>query len=247
MFEPTFLSAVQRQQCLDTISSNTFYMLVTNALLQKEALSIVRMGDGEKLLMDLCEGLPMGGAGRDVNDDDWMGRLGCLGIDRTELYDRICRAAEECTYFAPSISGIIRPDFSLYGRFYGYRTRYVDNFFVNSWTEEMKINLYKTAGHILFIHRNPDSFDALQIRAAKFGVKASYLKMDSWRDAENVIEQAAVIEAPLVLFSSGPAGKWIGARISTGGSIPKVTLDLGNSSDLFLLYESCEKQNSTKE
>jgi hypothetical protein len=244
MFEPTVLSAVQRQQCLDTVSPNTFYMLVVDALLRKEPLSVVRAGDGEKSLMDMCEGLPMEESSRDINDDDWMGRLGCLGIDKQLLYKRMCMAAEECTYFAPSISGIIRSDFSLYGRF-KYRTRYVDNFWCNAWDEEMKVNLYKAAKHVLFIHRNQESFDALQIRAGKIGVKTSYLKLDNWREAESIIERAAEIDAPLVLFSAGPASKYIGARISTGGRIPKVSLDLGNASDFFLLHAS--QQNSIKE
>lgn len=244
MFEPKELSFSKRRLCMNVMSSNTFYMLVASALLQKDALSVVRMGDGEKLLLDMCEDLPLEDAARDVNDPDWMGRLGCLGIDKTELYERIRSAANECDWFAPSISGIIREDFDLYGRFPA-RERYVDNFFVNSWTDEMRINLYKTAGHILFIHRNPRSFDALRIRAGSIGVEASYIQMENWQQSEEIVKKAADIDAPLVLFSAGPASKYIGHRISRGGRIGKVTLDLGNSSDHWLL--ECLHQNSTKE
>jgi len=245
MFEPTLLSQSQVYRCMDTISTSTFYMMVANAVLRREPLSIVRMGDGEKLLMDYLEGLPA--STRDVEDDDWMGRLGCLGIDKCDLHDRIKLAANECTWFAPSISGIIREDFELYNRFRS-RPRYVDNFWCNAWTEEMKINLYKAAGHILFIHRNPNSYAALADRAHELlGVKTSYIQMDNWRQSEDVIAQAYEVDAPLVLFSAGPASKYIGHRIATRGRISKVSLDLGNSSDLFLLYETWQQNLKQKE
>jgi hypothetical protein len=235
MFEPTKLDEEQIMHCVDTISSNTFYIMVANAILQKQVLSVVRMGDGEKLLMDLCEGVDMGTGHRDVEDPTWMERLGCLGIQPELLYKRLQWAANECTWFAPSVSGIIRPEFSLYDRF-DARDRYVDNFFVNQWDDEMKINLYKAAGKILFIHRNPLSFDALKTRCAKIGVEATYIKLENWQQTDDVIAQAQADEAPLVLFSAGPAGKYIGHHIARWSKIPKVTLDLGNSSDQWLLY-----------
>jgi hypothetical protein len=161
--------------------------------------------------------------------------LGCLGITKDDLYIRMQSAANECTWFAPSVSGIIRKDFSLYDRFLP-RERYVDNFWCNAWDEEMKINLFKTAGHVLFIHRNAATADAMQIRA-KYGieVKVTWLKLDNWQESESVIEKASKIDAALVLFSGGPASKYIGPRIAKGGNVPKVVLDLGNAADHWTL------------
>lgn len=235
MFEPSKLREAQIARCINTISSNTFYMMVANAILSKEALSVVRMGDGEKSLMDKCEGILPAGTDRNIDDPDWLKTLGCTGIHLNDLYNRLRQAANQCTWFAPSISGIARKEYNLYDRF-DPRDRYVDNFFVNAWTDEMKINLYKAAGHVLFIHRNPMSFAALKTRSEKIGVKASYICLDNWMESEDVIAQAAKIDAPLVLFSAGPASKYIGHLIANGGSITKVTLDLGNSSDQWLLY-----------
>jgi hypothetical protein len=100
----------------------------------------------------------------------------------------------------------------------------------------MKIQLFKTAGHVLFIHRNTSTADAMQIRAKwGLGVKVTYLKLASWRDSESVIEKAKSIDAPLVLFSAGPASKYIGPEISTSGLIPRVTLDIGNVADYWTL------------
>jgi hypothetical protein len=240
MFEPTKLTSAQVERCINIISSNAFYLMVTDAILKKQVLSVVRMGDGEKLLMDLCEGLDLGPAYRDITDPTWMTNLGCLGIQPELLYKRLNWAANECTWFAPSVSGIIRPEFSLYDRF-DKRDRYVDNFFVNQWDDEMKINLYKAAGKVLFIHRNPLSFEALKVRCAKINVEATYIKLENWQQTDDVIAKAQADEAPLVLFSAGPAGKYIGHHIARWSKIPKVALDLGNSSDQWLLYSLHDK------
>src|ERR1039458_10267369 len=139
MFEPTKLSHEGIQHCLNTVSSNTFYMMVANAILSKEPLSVVRMGDGEKSLMDRCEGIAPAPTDRDLDDGDWMETLGCAGIDNEDLHSRLLMAANECTWFAPSISGIGRKEYNLYERF-APRDRYIDNFWCNAWTDEMKIN-----------------------------------------------------------------------------------------------------------
>jgi hypothetical protein len=234
MFPPARLDKNQIQLCSNTISTNSFYMMVADALESSKELSVVRMGDGEVQLMKACAtgdlAQPI-----DSHPEDWLKRLGCLGITKRELLFRLLQAANLSTYFAPSVSGISMPGFHLHSLFEP-RSRYVDNFFVNAWTEEMKIGLFKQAGHVLFIHRNLGSADAMQIRAKYgLGVRVTYLNLNSWEQADEVIRKANKIDASLVLFSAGPASKYIGPRITSGGNIPKVTLDLGNAADGWLL------------
>lgn len=236
MFKPIGLTADEIEICERTISPTTFYMLVGNALVNAKSLSVVRMADGERELINTA---------REGNLDDpitikqpdpeaWLKKMGCLGLSKRGLIRRLETAANECTYFAPSMSGLQQSNYNVYHLF-NPRDRYVDSFFHNVWTEEMKIELFKTAKHVLFIHRNTASADAMQIRAKwALGVKVTYLKMERWEQSEEVIEKASGIAAPLVLFSAGPASKYIGTRISRQG-IPKVTLDIGQSADLWLL------------
>lgn len=237
MFPLTSLSLDQIELCLKTVSSNTFYMLVGDALVNGRQLSVVRMGDGEVEL--IREFRHEDAQGQVTNrGEEWLRRLGCWGITRAELIKRLDAAANEATYFAPSVSGIQSEKFHLHSLF-DPREEYVDNFWCNAWTEEMKIQLFKQAQRVLFIHRNTASADAMQIRA-KYGldVKVIYLKLNGWEDAEDVIAKAADIDAPLVLFSAGPASKYIGPRIAAQ-KLPngnhKVTLDLGNAADYWLL------------
>lgn len=225
--------------CENTISPNAFHLIVGDALARQQSLSVVRMADGEHhLLTEINSHIddPDGMSAPIVGyDDAWMTRMGVAGITRRRLYERMTQAAEDCDYFAPSLSGIHKPEYEMHS-FFRPRDRYVDNFFVNFWTDEMKINLYRLAKRVLFIHRNPASAQAFSLRL-KFvlGVEVTYIQLTKWQEAEAVIGQAADDEAPLVLFSAGPASKFIGPRIAVEGKLPKVTLDIGNASDSWLL------------
>jgi len=233
MYELTTLTARQIELCEDTISANTFYMLVGSALLSRKDLSVVRMGDGEvRLYQDVQFGGDEPVVPTKRHDKAWLTKLGLLNMPKNLLEGRMLQAARECTYFAPSISGIWRSDYDNYAL--SYRKRYVDNFFVNAWTTEMVVALFRAAGHVLLIHANAETADAMQINSQdKLGVKVSFLKLTSWEQSEAVIEAANKIDAPLVLFSAGPGAKYIGPAISNGHG--KVALDLGNSVDRWTL------------
>lgn len=236
MWELQKLTSKQIERCKNTISSNAFYFLVGDALVSGKNLSVVRMGDGERILMDMCN---IG----DENDlisptellsKEWLERMGVSDIPKRILKDRILSAAKRCDYFCPSISGINRKDYFVDD--FSFRAKYVDNFFLNSWNEEMKIELYKKAGHVLFIHRNTASADALQLRAKYvLDVKVTYLKLTHWSEADSIIKKASEIDAPLTIFSGGSANKILASEISKRGRIPKVVLDIGNTADSFLL------------
>jgi hypothetical protein len=223
------LTQSQIDICENTISANAFYHLVTDALDRHEELSIVRMADGERKLLEHCsvnpEGIlqPFGGL-----TEQWLTRFGVTGIPRATLRDRIEAAAEQCTWLAPSLSGLTHPEYDTYGLF-RKRERYVDNFFPTLWDDEQKIQLFRQARHVLFIHNSRNLADAMQGRAlAYIGVKVSYLPLSNWVQAKGVITAALRTDARLVLFSAGPASKIIGPKIAKAG---KVTLDIGQAAD----------------
>jgi hypothetical protein len=236
MFELQSFTSEQIQRLANTISSNAFYMIVGNALIARKALSVVRMGDGEAYLSRVCESQPDGyilGGAKGRYDEDWLKALGCFMIPKSLLRQRLREAAEESTYFAPSITGIFRPEYDNYEL--SFRERYVDNFFVNDWTKAMKVALFSEARHVLLIHRNAETADALQINLKnKLGVKVTFIPLSGWEETDKVISRAAHDAAPLVLFSAGPAGKYMAPRIAEQG---KVVLDIGNSIDSWTMTE----------
>jgi hypothetical protein len=234
MFYLKTLSEEQLKICRNTISSNTFFMIVGDALDSGKNLSVVRMADGEHSFMVAPDSNDPASPPPNC-DKSWLKKYGCEGITNVELKRRLEKAANECTYFAASVSGIDWKNYEVHSLF-KERDRYVDNFFPNAWTEKMKIDLFLKAGHVLFIHCNTATADAMQIRAKwGLGVRVTYLKLCDWRQSEEVIEKASKINAPLTVFSAGPASKYIGPVIAETGSIPKVTLDLGAAAEHWLL------------
>jgi len=165
---------------------------------------------------------------------EWLIKLGIEGISRSEVQNRLYRAAARCTFFAPSISGIQNEDFNLYN-FFPPREQYIDNFFVNAWTEKMVLALYKEAGHVLLIHKNAHTADSMQLRLQGNGIaKVHFIKLQTWQEAGGVIQRAKAHDAPLVLVSAGPGSKYIIPEIATSGRIPKVCLDIGNAMDRWI-------------
>lgn len=237
MFPITSLNHEQRRLCCRTLSPNAFYMLVGGNLKQKWPLSVVRMGDGEYHLM--TQDTSQEWFDKPVEpypgfDTRWLVKLGIDGISRSEVQNRLYKAAARCTFFAPSISGIQRENFNLYN-FFPPREHYVDNFFVNAWTEAMILELFKAAGHVLLIHKNAHTADSMQLRLQGNGIaKVHFIKLQTWQQAEDVAKQAREIDAPLVLVSAGPGSKWIIPEIATSGRIAKVVLDIGNAMDRWI-------------
>lgn len=213
------------------LSAYAFYYIVADALLTHKPLSVVRMGDGERTLLAEC--LDVSTRADDyvhAYDSAWHARMGVAGITHAELYKRIIEAGNTCSHFAPSVSGLVQGSYDLFD-YFNHREQYVDNFFVNIWDNEHKAELFKTAGEVLFIHRNRGTADAMQINAKRhFGVKVRYLELSNWDQSDSVIEAACADSARMVLFAGGPASKYISPRIAASN---KVVLDIGNTTDFW--------------
>jgi hypothetical protein len=209
-----------------TMSTNLFYKVVARAVKYGVGLSVVRMGDGERRLMLLSN------SKLDLDSSftkEWTDKLGITGLKRTAIKELLWKAAKNCSFFAPSITGKDRISFSVY-EFFPKRRTYVNNFFVNEWTEEMILALYKEAGHVLMIHGNAHTADSLQLRLQGNDIaKVDYIKLTKWQEAQDVLTKARESKAPLVLVSAGPGSKWIIPEIELGTK--KVVLDIGNAMD----------------
>ncbi len=160
-------------------------------------------------------------------DEQWLRQFGCFDIPCTELARRLKIAAEECTYFAPQIMGIQRPEFAV-AEIFRSREHYIDNWFVRIWSRKLQDQLLKQASHVLFIHRSQEVRERF---ASRVEASVDCLEMSTWQQADSVISWAATNSAPLVLFAGGPANKYIAPIIATTGSKPKVVLDLGQAAE----------------
>jgi hypothetical protein len=218
-----------------TVSPNAFFWMVIDALSNGKRLSCVRMADGEKAIWEQAKSQKRSEPLKTPfeNFPDWAKTYGVDGITAEEIMHRLSYAAIFSTHFAPSVSGLRQEAYKLYD-IWPRRDFYIDNFFVDQWNDEQKTELFKTAGHVLFIHRNAHTADSMQIRVqANLGVKVHFIKLDNWRECPDVIEKALKNPAPLVLFSGGPAGKYLAPDIARRSSLPRVVIDLGHGADKF--------------
>lgn len=209
-----------------TIGTGTFYEIVRKSLDYELGMSVVRMGDGERLLMLVPDPVK---TLEQTFEPAWLSKLGIAEMNPRGLKYALHMAAISCTFFAPSITGILDKRFDVH-EFFPERKYYVNNFFVNEWTEAMILALYKRAGHILMIHGNAHTADSMQLRLQSNDIaKVDYLKLTKWQEAKDVLQLAKQNSAPLVLVSAGPGSKWIIPEIERGTS--KVVLDIGNAMD----------------
>ncbi len=233
------LSDEKKSLAARTVSAYAFFYMLGDALINKKPLSNVRMGDGELTLLQDCyakRGTP-GYFDTPITTyaDDKLQKMGIYGITYHELYRRLLIAGNESTHFAPSVSGLTRDDYDLYSHF-DDRRQYIDNFYVNIWNDQMKAELYKQAGTVLFIHRSLETADAIQINLQRhLNVRVNFLRLSSWDESSSVIDRACNDPASLVLFSGGPGSKYISPEIANNSG--KIVLDIGNAADLWTLNQ----------
>jgi hypothetical protein len=214
-----------------TVSPLAFYYVVAHHLTMRKPLSVVRMGDGEAILL------------QEQNDHEWpddkvidlfgaqwLKRMGMVGLTYGELRRRLQRSFRDCDWFAPSVTGLVISAYDV-AQYFDVSTKahIVDNFFVNRWTPEQIEHLLDLADGILLIHASAALADAMQKKHTRF--KMQYLKLDSWVETETVIYLAKEYPHQLVLYSGGCGGKHIGPVLAKTG---KVCIDVGNSMERFL-------------
>lgn len=208
--------------CLRTIGPNSVFALAMHHLVSKTGASFVRMGDGENMLLkagesDLSKIVTMFG-------EAWLTRQACVGITHLELKNRILRAGNFSTYFGPSISGLYYNSFLLY-EWFNPRPFYIDNFFNSVWSHGHRTALIKQAEGVVVIHAD-DTFPARLQKNYEMSVPPRFIKHARWQDTDSVIDAATRGQEQLVLFSAGPAGKYLASEISSRAC--KVVIDVGN-------------------
>lgn len=226
IFSIKSLDAEEREYCQKTISPKGFFALVGSAIVNRESLSVVRMGDGERKILAADDEQPF--AAFESEHDKWNVRLGIDEMPIKLLKHNILAAGNSCTYFAPSVSGISLSAYNLY-KYFEPRAHYVDNFFVNDWTGEMVRMLLEASDGVMILHRKPEQIITNFKANYTFRKEVSFIAgiKDSWSDNEAAIAAAIASPAQLILFSAGPGGKIIGPEIAKATN--KVVIDVGNT------------------
>jgi hypothetical protein len=198
-------------------------------MLSHDALSVIRVSDGEKGALDYCE------AHRSKDllkcfDPGFRARFGVEGITCGEIYRRIYDAYNRCTHFSPTL-GFFKPIYDLTPYFDLNRKVLVDEMHQYFFSFNMRRELMQQAGHVLVINRDPQIVENLRSIPGLEKVTFDWLCLNSWEEAENVMEHAIKIGARLVLMSAALGSKYIGPRIAEANN--SVVLDLGQAVEIW--------------
>jgi len=222
------LRNAEKEICFKTISPTAIYAIIGDAVINRRSMSIVRMGDGEFRILETADRKQFDFF--EHKEDGWNERQGLKGISIDILRKNLMDAGNNCTYFAPSVSGISTPLYHLYDVFKP-RPYYFDNFFVEIWTAVMIKMLLEASGGAFIIHRNYekiiDNFGKNYEFDSEKKVAFRGFAKNNWDDNEQAIEAAVYSGMQLILFSAGSGGKIIGPEIAKAEN--KIVLDVGNA------------------
>ena len=224
IFSVKKLTKTERVICEKTISSKAMFALVGDAIMRKEKMSLIRMGDGERHMLTATDETIF--VMLEARHPGWRKRLGVKDLPLDAIKELILDAGNSCTYFAPSVSGISFSRYNLYD-FFAPRPYYIDNFFVNDWTKGMIQSLLDASDGVFVLHS--DYKKIIQNFQDNYGTKIRFdgFQKNNWKDNERAIEAAMKSDAQLIFFSAGPAGKVIGPKIASAEN--KIVIDVGNT------------------
>ncbi len=211
-----------------TISDKAIFYIIIDHIVRNIPMSIVRMGDGEQIILYKYFNEDSELYISDIFDNEWTTRMGYVNAKVKDAYKYIIEAEETCTYFAPNLAGTIYPSFNLY-KYFKERDFYVDNFFVNVISHENIDAIYKVAKKILIIHAEPKLGNIATTKLNNDNYSFEYLQLTNWDQVDDVVKKAGESDNKLILISGS---KVIGPRLANKYS--KICIDIGNTMDHWL-------------
>lgn len=203
------------------ISSDAFYIIVCDALVKKKHLSVVRMNDGERAIMNVSKGTA---PSHFLLDDNWLKEYGLYGADLEKTGRDLFVAANSADYFAQFISGWFLPNFDVISLIEP-RDMYVDGFYPYLWKNMDRVKeLMKYDGGISVVCRN--SISVSEKLFSTYGAKINPIEYASWKDYDSAMDAIGKSGTHLVLCSTGASGKLLNVQASKKHW--KACLDVGS-------------------
>lgn len=205
------------------LSSDALLIHVCDALARKKPLSLVRMGDGEKMIVKYSQGEA---PHRYLTDKIWLQEYGLWKADLKKVGQDLIKAANEADFFCPNISGLVYPKYEMLS-FMPKREQYGEGLFAHSWLYMGRVpELMNYSGGIAVVCRSSIniSYD-LGKKYNKIGIHS--IDYDSWKDYDRALELISLIPAHLILVSAGASGKYL--VVEAAKKTGKVVIDTGSA------------------
>lgn len=214
-----------RGQALKYYSCDALFLFVCDALSRKQALSTVRLGDGERALIEYVR---TGEKSRYLMDPVWLKEYGLLGADLTKVGTSLLNAAKEVDHLCPNIAGLTLPKYEILSVL-PPRERYYEGLYAHTWLYMGRIDeLMKCPAGIGIVCRSSKEVaDRLFMKYGKNLMNAETAEYDSWKDYPAALEAIGKMRTNLVLVSAGPSGKYL--CVEAARKWGKVVLDTGSA------------------
>lgn len=174
---------------------------------RQQPTSVIRMSDGERGFIALSKG-----ANRTwYMNDDWLREYGLAGLDTEGLKNvgkQLCIAGYEADYLACTISGVYWDDFNVH-QYFPNRKQFISSFYVRAMAKNDTWKHVLNQAPVYLLHRNHTQLEN-DFRKRYPASPITSLKLDSWKDQENVTDWITGMGYCIVLVSGGPSAKaWI--------------------------------------
>lgn len=220
-FDNVFLTDEDKQFCEKIISSDALAALVVDRIKRRIPTSVIRMSDGERGVIAYSQTGKQEGF---MLDQNWLRRYGLLNVDFKKVGEDLLWAGHEADFLACTISGIFWDCFRV-NQYFPERTRFIDQFYPQLWTATDRVGAVLRAGPVLVLHREHARITSQLIN--KYGITATGLLLNSWRDHKPLLDTLTTHPATTVLVSGGASGKAFCVRLAKATG--KVVLDVGEA------------------
>lgn len=206
------------------MSSDALFIIVCDAIARGLPMSVVRMGDGERLIIQVSHGAePV----KFLRDPVWLDQYGLLCADLKKVGKQLLLAANQATFFGPNIYGLVHEGYDLHS-VTEPRSEYVEGLFAYSWFYMGRVhNLLHYGGPIGIVCRRAEQVGIALGNKYGGGLIFELSNYDGWRDYEQVLISIGKMQAKLVLCAVGPSGKSL--VVEAASAYGKVVLDVGSA------------------
>lgn len=213
------------EQALKYLSSDALLVFVCDALARRKPLSTVRMGDGERALIDYANG---GSTANFLRSKEWLKEYGLLDADLVKIGNDLKEAAICTDFLCPNISGLTLPKYEIL-HLLPPKDFYCEGLYAHTWLYMGRIEeLLKYDGKVAVVCRDSGKVaDRMFFKWGNHLLNMEHTDYDSWRDYPRALEAIGKMEANLILVSAGPSGKHLCVEASR--KFGKVVLDTGSA------------------
>lgn len=206
------------------MSSDALFIIVCDAIARGLPLSVVRMGDGERMIIQVAQGAePI----KFLCDGVWLKQYGLLNADLKKIGEQLWTAAKDATFFGPNIYGLVNVGYDLHS-VTAPRDEYVEGLFAYSWFSMGRVhNLLHYGGPIGLVCRHAKQIGVALGKKYGGGLVYELSDYDGWHDYEQALISIGRMEAKLVLCAVGPSGKSL--VVEAASAYDKVVLDVGSA------------------